>query len=78
MALNGTTLGDEIANIITDSNASPEAKAQVKAIWERIGQALVSHIKTNAVVTVSAGITVSTDPTTGQGATTSSGSGSIS
>lgn len=78
MALNGNTLGDTIANILTDETASPEARAQVKAIWERIGTAIVNHIKTNASVTVSAGITVTTDPTTGQGATTTTGSGSIS
>jgi hypothetical protein len=49
--MNGNNLGDEIALAIIDSRAPPEVQAQVKAIWEKIGTAIVNHIKTNAEIT---------------------------
>ena len=53
MALNGTSLGDTIAGIITASDASEESKAQVKALWEKIGKAVCDHIVQNLDVQVS-------------------------
>jgi len=66
MAMNGNQLGQEIAEIITHSDAPPEVKAQVLTLWQKIGTAIVDHIKTNAVVP--AGIpTQSGGNTTGPG-----------
>jgi predicted HAD superfamily phosphohydrolase len=58
MAMNGNTLGQEIADVITASNASSEAKAQVLELWQKIGNAIVKHIIANAEVP--AGISVAT------------------
>ena len=79
MAMNGTTLGDTIASIITDASASSEAQAQVKALWEQIGVAIISHIQSNAVVTVASGIAVTTSgsATAQTGVTTATGIGTI-
>ncbi len=73
MAMNGTKLGDDIAAVITDPNATPEMKQQIKALWEKIGGVIVTHIQTNAQVM--AGIPVSTtgSPTAQTGATTGPG-----
>jgi hypothetical protein len=79
MAMNGTLLGKEISDAIISSDASPEAKAAVLALWQKIGNCIVTHIQTNAVVP--SGITVTTqvsvDPTshqgTGNGATSGTG-----
>ena len=54
MAMNGTTLGDAIAAKLYASDASPEAKAQVKALWEEIGKVIVKHIKDNLDVKIPA------------------------
>lgn len=79
MAMNGKTLGDKIAELITDSNAPGEMKNKIKKLWEGIGGAIVEHIEQNAVVTVAAGIPVATSgsATAQTGATTSTGTGTI-
>ena len=79
MAMNGKTLGDNIANIIISSDAPAEQKAQVKALWEKIGAAIVDHIK-GADITVAAGIPVSTAGTAAaqSGSTTGTGTATIS
>ena len=73
MAMDGTTLGDEIAGIITSPDAPPDMVAQIKAQWEKIGMAIVNHIQQNAQV--QAGIPVSTagSATAQTGATTGPG-----
>lgn len=55
MAMNGNTLGDSIANIITASDAPEDVKQQIKTLWESIGSAIVDHIKKNAVISVPSG-----------------------
>lgn len=52
MAMNGTTLGDNIAAKLYASDASQEAKDAVKALWEQIGQVIVKHIKDNLEVEI--------------------------
>lgn len=78
MAMNGKDLGDRIAEILTDSKAPADMKAQIKAIWEKIGSEIVAEVK-KAQITVAAGIPVSTtgSPTAQTGATTSTGSGTV-
>jgi hypothetical protein len=77
--LNGTTLGDDIANILTAGDAPADVKAGIKTLWEKISAAIVSHIQANASVTVQAGIPVSTagSPSAQTGATTGPGTGTI-
>jgi hypothetical protein len=58
MAMNGNTLGSEIAAAIMNSAAPPEVQAQVIELWQKVGTAIVNHIKNNAQVP--AGIAVST------------------
>ena len=65
MPLEGKKLGDEVWEKI--SSSPEEADTQTK--WQRIGDAIIEHIKTNAVVM--AGIQVSTSG--GFGSTTSEG-----
>lgn len=79
MAMNGKTLGDEIAALITDSSAPAEVKSKIEKLWEDIAGVIVKHIEQNAVVTVAAGIPVATSgsPTAQTGATTSTGTGTI-
>lgn len=55
MALSGKDLGDKIAQAITDSGASTEAKAAVKAVWEDIGKAICDYVVANIDVKVPAG-----------------------
>jgi len=71
MAMNGNTMGQEVAAAIMNSSASPEAKAAVIDIWQKICTAMVKHITTNAMVPP--GIVVSVDPVTHQGSTTGPG-----
>jgi hypothetical protein len=75
MAMNGNGLGQEIANAITASNATPEAKAAVLALWQKIGTAIVNHITTNAVVP--AGISVSTTGTAAAQSGSTNGPGKV-
>lgn len=71
MAMDGKALGDAIAAVITDAQATPAMKQQIKALWEKIGGAIVSHIQQNAQVLP--GILVSTPV----GAGSTSGPGQI-
>ena len=50
MAMDGKTLGDEIAALITDANAPDEMKRKIEKLWEEIADAIVKHIEANAVV----------------------------
>lgn len=52
MAMNGKVLGDEIAEIITASDAPDSMKKQIKETWEKIGNTIVDHIIKNAEITV--------------------------
>jgi len=78
MAMDKTLLGTAIANIITDSTASSEDKAKVKALWSDIAGAIIDHIKTNAIVTtpISTIVAGSAAVTTAPGAAVVTGSGS--
>ena len=73
MAMNGTTLGDAMYAALKssldlgDGDLPPEARDALRAL----GGAIVAHI--TGAGAVSAGITVSVDPVTGIGATTSPG-----
>ena len=55
MAMDGTKLGDDIAALLYASDASSDAKADVKKLWESIGKVIVNHIKDNMEVTVPSG-----------------------
>lgn len=55
MAMNGKTLGDAIAAKLYASDASAEAKADVKALWEEIGEVIVTHIVDNIDIQIPAG-----------------------
>jgi hypothetical protein len=73
MAMNGNEMGSEIAAAIMNTDAPPEVQAQVTALWQKIGAAIVTHIQKNAEVP--AGITVSTtgSPAAQTGSTTGTG-----
>lgn len=79
MALNGKVLGDAIADIIISPDAPSGMKSQIRAQWEVIGSAIVEHFQKNAVVSVKAGIAVSTTGSSNaqSGATTAEGIGVI-
>ena len=74
--LNGTVMGDAIAEAIVDARASAAGKAQCREFWEKVGKAIVDHITANAQV--NSGIPVSTtgSAVAQTGATT--GTGTIS
>jgi hypothetical protein len=79
VALSGDVLGEAIAGAIVDSRANAEIKAQVEELWKKISKEIVGHFTENAVVTVAAGIAVSTSGSefSQTGATTSTGSGTV-
>lgn len=79
MAMNGKTLGDNIADLILASDAPDEQKEVIKKLWEDIGTVIVDHIK-GATITVASGIPVATTGTQSAqtGATTSTGTATIS
>lgn len=58
MALNGDTLGLALSAAV--QALSQAQKENLDTVWKTIGNAIVDHIKTNAVVTVSSvsGVTV--------------------
>jgi hypothetical protein len=70
MAMDGNELGDAIYAAIISPAAPPDVQGQVKALWEKIGTAIVTYIQDKAEVP--AGISVSTN--TGSGSTTAAGS----
>lgn len=80
MAMSATTLGTALADKILDANATTEARAKVVAFWTSIATEIISHITTNAEVTVASGITVTTAGTAAaqSGSTTAPGTGTIS
>ena len=55
MALNGKAMGDAVAAAITASDASIEAKAAVKKVWEDVGDAICDYIVANIEVKIPAG-----------------------
>jgi len=79
MAMNGKTLGDEIADLIIASDAPSDAKKTIKELWEKIGNAIVKHISQNAQITVAAGIAIAASGSAGAvtGATTAPGTATI-
>mgnify|MGYP007069875632 CR=1 FL=1 len=79
MAMNGKKLGDDIAELITASDAPSDAKASIKKLWEDIGNVIVNHITQNAMITVAAGIPVATagSESAQTGATTATGTATI-
>ena len=79
MALDGKVLGDLMLSAIDQAvaghpKASPE---QRKAIWEAIGDAIVSHVVANGVVTIPLGVPVQVVVPAGTGATTAPAIGGI-
>lgn len=78
MALNATTLASALENVIKNIDAQSDDTRKKIAI--AIANEVVNHIKNNGVVTVASGIPVSTTGTAAAqtGATTSTGTGSIS
>jgi hypothetical protein len=69
MAMDGSKLGQEIAEAIMNASAPADVKTQVTALWKKIGTAIVAHIVDNAEVL--AGIPVSTSG--GEGSTSGNG-----
>ena len=55
MAMNGKDLGGAIAQKLYASDASDEAKADVKALWENIGKVIVKHIVDNIEIQIPGG-----------------------
>jgi predicted KAP-like P-loop ATPase len=79
MAMSKTALGKAIADLIIDSNAPADMKTQITAQWTNIAGAIIDEIK-KATIVVATGIPVSTTGTAvaQTGATTSTGSATIS
>lgn len=80
MAMNANALAKAIKNTLVSHGYvldDDDAKDECEAIWKLIAGKIISHIVNNAEVstTVATGIAVQVDPTTGVGATTSSGMG---
>lgn len=55
MALNANKTGKKIADIITDSGASPEMKTKIIEMWTDIMTAIYTDIKSDLEVTVPSG-----------------------
>ena len=77
MAMNGNTLGQEIAAAIMHSGASPDVQAKVIELWQKISTVIVNHIQTNAEVPlgINVSVQVSVDPTSHQGGGTGATTG---
>jgi len=57
MPLNGTTMGDDVAAAVQAvgiTAGTPITNNQLKSVWEAACGAMVTHIKSDAVVTVTA------------------------
>lgn len=89
MAMNGTTLGNAIGTAMYNaipqdvkacmtSEAKEETCAALQAAWKTAANCIVAHITANATITVAAGIAVQVTPSSGTGATSSTGTASIS
>ena len=77
MAMSNIALGKAIADLIIDSNAPADIKIKITKQWTDIAGAIIDEIK-KATITVDAGIPVATVapyPTTG--ATSSTGTATI-
>jgi len=74
MAMDGNQLGQEIASAVMDAKATPEAKAAVIAHYQKIANAIVLHIQSNAEVPAGIPVTTSGGPTSQAGGTVSPGS----
>ena len=63
MALNGTQLGDEIVAALTSAGlvgrGPGDPQPTPSEVWQAVGQAIVDHFKTNAVVEVTVPIEAS-------------------
>jgi hypothetical protein len=68
--MNGNLMGQEVVDAICHSDAPPEVRKEVLALWQKICTAIVTHIQTNAVIPP--GIDVKTADTI-NGATTGPG-----
>ena len=55
MALNASKTGKKIADIITDSGASPEMKKKIIDLWTDIMSAIYTDVKSDLEVTVPSG-----------------------
>lgn len=84
MALDATTLGTEIKDALVNAGyvdtSIDGAEVECEDIWRTIAGALISHIQTNAEVSVSAGQAIDLDPTDGtrDGETMEAGTGTVS
>ena len=78
MSMSKDNLGAAIANLIIDDNAPANMKAQIKAQWTSIAEAIINEVK-NATITVASGIPVATSGSASSqtGATTSTGTATI-
>lgn len=79
MAMSGTVLGAQIANVLVDPSADPATRAAITQKWTDIATAIVTHIQTMAQVQVNPGQVVATAGAAGPatGATTTPGMGLI-
>ena len=75
MAMNKDALGKAIAKRIVDSNAPADMKKKVEDLWIEIAGEIIDHIKSNAEITVNAGISVQAGPYSGS--TISTGTGKV-
>lgn len=76
MAMNGTTLGDDIWTIvksISGTTVTGPQDAQGRALWEAIASKIVSHIQTNGQVLPGITVTTSGSPSNQTGVTTAPG-----
>ena len=78
MALNAAKTGKKIADILTDSRATDEMKERIIEVWTDIMTAIYGDIKSDSVITVAEGIACAVDPGSHAGATTSTGTATIS
>ena len=78
MAMSKDVLGKAIAAKIISSDAPAERKTQIENQWKEIAGVIIDHIKANAHITVAAGIAVQVTPSSGTGATTATGTATIS
>lgn len=79
MAMSKTALGKAIADLIIDENAPADMKQKITQQWTDIAGAIIDEIK-KSTITVASGIPVSTtgSSTAQTGATTATGSATIS
>ena len=79
MAMNGTTLGNEIAAAL--ATLSDSDKGDLSKCWGKIATAIVTHIQTNAVISTNVAVTSVSGVTVGAGVSgpgAGTGTGTIS